>query len=135
MAFCGFKKNKKWILKALDCSTRRVIVWVVGSHNVATFRKLYNKVKHLKNCTFSTDYWGAFSKVLPQDRHLIGKDGTLSIEQDNSDTRHHLARMTRRTKVVSENVSRVYDSMKLWAAMDTQNVFSAFQNKLLCIFR
>ncbi|ETZ07183.1 hypothetical protein P618_200640 [Holospora obtusa F1] len=43
-----------------------------------------------------------FLKSLPKNRHSIGKSGTVCIEQDHSNTRHHLGRMTRRTKVVSK---------------------------------
>ena len=68
----------------------------------SAFRKLYDKVSHLTECIFFTDDWSAFAKVLPKARHVIGKSGTIAIEQDNSNTRHHLGRMTRRTKVVSK---------------------------------
>ncbi|HIC08082.1 MAG TPA: IS1 family transposase, partial [Candidatus Lambdaproteobacteria bacterium] len=97
MAFFTVKKNKKWIIKALDRHTRRTVAWVVSGRNATTARKLYNKLSHLKDCTFYTDDWDAFTKVLPRDRHIIGKKHTISIEQDNSNTRHHLGRMTRRT--------------------------------------
>ena len=119
----------------MDRSTRRTVAWVIGNRDAATFKKLYDKVKHLKNCIFYTDDWDAFSKILPPDRHIIGKSGTVSIERDNSNTRHHLARMTRRTKVVSKKVTMVYDSIKLWAALTTQEIFSSFQEKFVSIFR
>ncbi|MDR2606024.1 MAG: hypothetical protein LBC38_01930, partial [Oscillospiraceae bacterium] len=38
----------------------------------------------------------------PAERHIIGKAFTHAIERDNSNTRHHLGRFTRRTKVVSK---------------------------------
>jgi IS1 family transposase len=38
-----------------------------------------------------------------QSHDTIGKSRTTAIEQDNSNTRHYLARMTRRTKVVSKS--------------------------------
>ncbi|APC91391.1 MULTISPECIES: IS1 transposase [Francisella] len=52
---------------------------------------------------FYTHDWDAFAKVLPNKRHIIGKSDTVAIERDNSDTRHNLARMTTRTKVVSRS--------------------------------
>jgi insertion element IS1 protein InsB len=57
--------------------------------------------------------------VLPLERHVIGKATTITLEHDNSNTRHHLGRMTRRTKVVSNNERMVYDSIKLWCALTT----------------
>jgi IS1 family transposase len=84
---------------------------------------------------FYTDEWDAFVKVLPSERHIIGKSGTTCIEQDNSNTRHHLARFTRRTKVVSKKVNMVYDSIKLWAHVNQEAVFSSLQEKFLPLFR
>jgi insertion element IS1 protein InsB len=89
---------------------------VVGGRDAATFGRLYDKVRHLTDCVFYTDDWDAFAKHLPPERHIIGKAGTITIEQDNSNTRHHLARMTRRTKVVSKKPRMIYDSIKLWLA-------------------
>jgi insertion element IS1 protein InsB len=58
-------------------------------------------VRHLKRCVFHTDAWGAFAEALPRRRHAVGKAHTAAVERDNGSTRHHLARFTRRTKVVS----------------------------------
>ena len=134
MAFYRFKKNKKWIIKAVDRVTRRTVAWVIGGRDAATFKRLYDKVKHLKNCTFYTDDWDAFAKVLPKDRHVIGKAHTTTIEQDNSNTRHHLGRMTRRTKVVSKREHMIHASMKLWCALTNPDIFKIYQNTFLSIF-
>ncbi len=134
VAFYWFKKNKLWIIKAVDRSTRRTVAWVTGNHDTATFQKLYNKVSHLKECHFYTDDWDAFSKILPKERHTIGKSGTVCIERDNSNTRHHLCRMTRRTKIVSKKESMVYGSIKLWCALTITQIFKQYQEQLLSIF-
>ncbi|MDR2699916.1 MAG: hypothetical protein LBC12_03785 [Nitrososphaerota archaeon] len=63
---CGIlwvQKNKFWILKAVDRGKRRVVAWVLGHRDIATFKRLYNKVKHLEKCIFYTDDWDVFSKV------------------------------------------------------------------------
>lgn len=135
MAFYRVKKNKLWIIKAVDRTTRRTIAWVLGKRDVKTFRRLYNKVKHLEECLFYTDNWDAFTKVLPKSRHIIGKAHTFTIEQDNSNTRHYLGRMTRRTKVVSKKEYMVDLSIKLWLCLTSQTIFTLFQNRFLSIFR
>ena len=134
MAFYRLKKNKKWIIKALDRSTGKTVAWVTGNRDAATFRRLYKKVKHLEKCIFYTDDWSSFSEVLPQERHIIGKSHTVAIERDNSNTRHHLGRMTRRTKIVSKSERMINVSMKLWCAINTPEMFEFFQNKFLSIF-
>lgn len=81
MAFYRVKKNKLWLIKAVDCTTRTTIAWVLGKRDVKTFRKLYNKVKHLEECLFYTDNWDAFAKVLPKSIHIIGKAHTLLLNK------------------------------------------------------
>jgi len=108
---------------------------VLGRRSAATFRKLYGKVSHLTECIFFTDDWSAFAKVLPKDRHVIGKSGTIAIEQDNSNTRHHLGRMTRRTKVVSKTKEMVDTTIKLWCALSDPDIFTSFQELGTSTFR
>jgi insertion element IS1 protein InsB len=134
MAFYRIKKNKLWVIKAIDRRTRRTVAWVLGRRDTATFRRLYDKVKHLKNCTFYTDDWDAFAKVLPSERYIIGKAHTIDIEYDNSNTRHHLGRFTRRTKVVSKKEFMVDLTLRIWHAVTTTNCFSLLQEKVSSIF-
>lgn len=108
---------------------------MVGGRDAATFERLYDKVRHLKNCTFYTDDWDAFAMILPKERHVIGKAHTITIEQDNSNTRHHLGRMTRRTKVVSKKDAMIDASMKLWHALTDPIIFTRYQAEFLCIFK
>ena len=110
------------------------MAWVIGGRDAATFECLYNKVKHLTNCTFYTDDWDAFAKVLPEDQHIVGKSHTVMIERDNSNTRHHLGRMTRRTKVVSKKEEMIHASLKLWCALTDPETFHAYQSAFLSIF-
>ena len=67
-------KNKRWIIKALDRNTRRTVAWLVGGRDAATVRRLYCQLEHLNDCLFYTDDWDAFAKVLPPERHVIGKN-------------------------------------------------------------
>jgi insertion element IS1 protein InsB len=118
----------------LDRRTGRIIAWELGGRNAATFKRLYKKLKHLTKCKFFTDNWSAFAKVLPKKRHIIGKQHTGAIERDNSNTRHHLGRFTRRTKVVSKTKEMVEITLRLWQAMTDPAVFAMFQAKVLYIF-
>lgn len=111
--FVGNKNNKVWIIKAIDRATGKILAWEQGGRDAATVQKLYEKLKHLDKCIFYTDAWEAFAKVLPSERHKVGKQYTTSIEQNNSNTRHFIARFTRRTKVVSKTVEMVNIMMKL----------------------
>ena len=110
------------------------MAWVTGRLDAGTFRRRYDKVKHLKPCTFYTDDWDAFAKALPRGRHIVGKAGTAAIGRDNSNTRHHLGRMTRRTKVVSKKESMVNASIKPWVTLANPPTFLEYQRKYICIF-
>ncbi|MDR2090487.1 MAG: hypothetical protein LBP62_02400 [Clostridiales bacterium] len=135
MALYTVKKTKLWLIKAFDRRSGRTIAWVLGGRDSATFRRLYDKVKHLTNCTFYTDNWEAFAEVLPPERHIIGKSGTLAIERNNSNTRHHLGRFTRRTKVVSKSRTMVDLTIRLWSALTQPEVFEKWQSQMLYLFR
>jgi insertion element IS1 protein InsB len=91
-------------------------------------------VRHLKGCKFYTDNWEGFKSVLPRERHIVGKEHTISIEQDNSNTRHHLARMTRRSKVVSKKEEMLDASLKIWHALTDRDTFRNYQHTWLSIF-
>ena len=121
-------------IKAVDRRTGRTVAWVLGGRDTATFRRLYEKVKHLKNCFFYTDNWSAFAEVLPPERHIIGKEHTTDIERDNSNTRHHLGRFTRRTKVVSKKEFMVDLTLRIWHAVTTNGFFDMLQNIALSIY-
>jgi insertion element IS1 protein InsB len=135
VAFCRFKKNKLWVIKAVDRRTRRTVAWVLGGRDTATFRRLYDKLKHLTNCIFYTDNWEAFAKVLLSERHVIGNAHTITIEHDNSNTCHHFGRLTRHTKVVSKKEFMVDLSLRIWHTVTTTNRFSLIQEKIISIFR
>jgi len=111
------------------------VAWVLGGRDTATFRRLYDKVKHLTNCTFYTDDWNAFAEVLPPERHVIGKAHIIDIEHDNSNTRHHLGRFTRRTKVVSQKVTMVDLTLKLWQSLTDESIFRDYQYAALNIYK
>ena len=84
---------------------------------------------------FYTDKWDAFIEVLPPERHVIGKSGTFTIEQDNSNTRHHLGRFTRRTKVVSKSKEMVDLTIRLWCSLTNPENLAAWQEKFAYIYK
>jgi insertion element IS1 protein InsB len=134
VALSCLKKRKLWIIKAIDRRTGRTVAWVLGGRDSATFRRLYDKVKHLKDCTFYTDNWDAFAEVLPPERHVIGKAHTIAIEHDNSNTRHHVGRFTRRTKVVSHLEHMIDITLRIWHAVTTTDLFLQLQDAFLYIY-
>ena len=110
------------------------MAWVLGNRDTETFQRLYDKVKHLKDCMFYSDNWDAFSNVLPPERHVIGKAFTTAIESDNSNTRHHLGRFTRRSKVISRCEYMVDITLKAWQAIYSGSLFEFLRATALSLF-
>ena len=87
----------------MECRTGRTAAWVVGSRNAATAGKLDHKLSLLKEGVFDTDDGKGYSKVWPTERHVIGKKHNLPGTGNNSNSRHHLGRMTGRSKIGSRS--------------------------------
>ena len=111
----------------------QTIGWFVGSRSTATFRKFFKRFEHL-NATFYTDDWVSYAKVIPADKHIVGKEYTIGIEQNNSNIRHFLGRMTRSTKVVSKSAEMVMATLKVCWYINEHGGFEGYQNTFLSIF-
>src|SRR5260363_169149 len=99
----------------------------------AAVRRLYDKVKH-RSARYFTDAWEVYQKVLPREQHTVGKAYTTAIEQDNANTRHFLARMTRRTKVVSKSAAMVDLSLRIQYHLAMPENYRLWQAKIMGIF-
>ena len=64
---------------------------------------------------------------------LIGM--LIAIEQDNSNTRHHLGRMAKRTKVVSKTKEMVAMTLALWCALTSPSIFDQYQKLAMSSFK
>ena len=127
------EKNKFWLWKAFDPVSKRVIAWELGGRNAGTLRKLLDRLGPGKH-TFITDDYEAYHKLIPEDQLFTGKDLTFPIEQDNSNTRHYLARFRRKSKVTSRSLQMVDLSLILLYHFSQGTLYKAFQGKFLSIF-
>jgi insertion element IS1 protein InsB len=113
---------------------RRTVAWVLGGRDDATCQKLLAKVG-IEGKTFLTDDWEGFHRLIPADQLFTGKDLTFSIEQDNSDIRHFVARFRRRSKVVSKSALMVDLSLRLYHYLhDNPQNLAALLAPFLSIF-
>ncbi|MBY0501304.1 MAG: hypothetical protein K2P93_04815 [Alphaproteobacteria bacterium] len=71
---------------------------------------------------------------MPQEKRIIGKAGTTRIESDNANTRDHLGRMTRRTKVVSRSEDMVDHSLHLWRFLQDLSQLEVIREKFTSLF-
>lgn len=59
---------------------------------------------------YCTDDWGAYERLLPEDKHLMTQCYTQSIERQNLNLRRHLKRLARKTICFSRSVE-VHDKV------------------------
>jgi insertion element IS1 protein InsB len=87
-----------------------------------------------KDTIYYTDDWDVYSEIIPEGRHKIGKKNTVKIEQNNSNIRHYLGRMTRRTKVVSKSILMIDLSLRIHWFLNEQDGYKIYQNIVLSIY-
>ena len=110
----------------MDNINNKTIGWVIGGRNAKTFRRLYEKLKG-KVKHYYTDDWKVYRKIIPAEKLTQGKKYTTGIEQNNSNIRHYLSRMTRRTKVVTKSIEMLNITLRI-------NCYQIYQLKFLSIF-
>ena len=96
------KKGKYWLLYAYCPQTDEVLAYVCGSRSAKTVRQLLKKLKDVVIDEYCTDYWRAFAKVLPPEKHTIGKAYTKNIEGVNTCLRTRNRRFVRKTTCYSK---------------------------------
>ena len=118
----------------MDCVRSRTIGWIIGNRDAKTFRKFYEKLKLPSDVIIYTDDWDVYGKVIPKQNHVIGKQHTIGIEQNNSNIRHYSARMTRRTKVVSKSIEMIDITLRILWYINEDGGYTYFQKIALSIF-
>jgi insertion element IS1 protein InsB len=81
-----------------------------------------------------TDDWDVYRKIIPEENHIVGKQYTIGIEQNNSNIRHYCARLTRRTKVVSKSKEMIDITLRILWYLNEFDGYKYFQNIVLSIF-
>ena len=115
------KKNKKWLLYAYSPENDEIVAYATGDRSSRTVKKLYRKIVHLKVDEFCTDDWQAFQKILPADKHKIGKKYTKNIEGVNTCFRARNRRLVRQTTCFSKKEQNHLHAIKLMIAYRNNN--------------
>ena len=111
----------------MDSVRNRTIGWCLGNRDAKTFGKFFEKIDVHDKITYYTDDWDVYGKIIPEVRHVVGKEHTISIEQNNSNVRHYLGRMTRRTKVVSRSMLMIDLSLRIHWFLNEADGYEKFQ--------
>lgn len=107
------KKKKRWLLYAYAPETDEILAWSWSQRSAKTVKNLYAQLKELEVETFCTDDWKAFAKVLPAEKHQVGKAYTKHIEGVNLCLRTRNRRVVRKTACFSKKQINHDNAMKL----------------------
>lgn len=102
-SFVEKKENQRWTWYATLKSTNQIIAWHNGKRTDEDLQQLLDYMKPIPVQRYYTDEWGAYKRLLPTEKHQIGKDETWQIERKNLNFRTHLKRLNRRTICYSKN--------------------------------
>src|SRR5262245_27767127 len=98
------------MIQAVKRCPGRPMAWVLGGRDAATGPRLYDKRTQFTAGLCDTANWDAWLRSYPTSGISWGKAHTHAMARDHSPTKHHLARMTRRTKVVSKSTDMLQAS-------------------------
>jgi insertion element IS1 protein InsB len=80
---------------------------------VKTAKKLWAKISNISCKKYTSDEWSPYTKILPNEKHIVGKAHTHNIESFNCNVRHYLARFRRKTRCYSKCKIMVEASLNL----------------------
>ena len=107
------KKGKYWLLYAYIAEHDQILAYACGSRSAKTVRQLLKKLKDVEIEEYCTDHWKAFTKVMPAEKHKIGKDYTKNIEGVNNCLRARNRRFVRRTSCYSKKKENHHASINI----------------------
>lgn len=91
------KSNPRWLWHAIAHQTGLVLAYVFGQRKDEVFLELKKLLQPFGIRRFYTDNWGAYSRHLEKQKHIVGKQNTQRIESKHIILRtgiKHLARKT-----------------------------------------
>lgn len=109
-SFVGSKSNQRWTWYAMDKRSGLILAWHNGKRTNDDFKTLLSYLSEIPINYYYTDDWGAYSSLLPESKHIIGKDQTWKIERKNLNFRTHIKRLNRKTICYSRD-TQIHDNV------------------------
>ena len=102
------KSNPRWLWHAIDHKIGQVLAYVFGQRKDEVFLELKELLQPFGISRFYTDNWGAYSRHLEKQKHIVGKQNTQRIESKHINLRTRIKRLVRKTICFSKTV-RMHD--------------------------
>ena len=87
-----------------------VLSFVFGRRQESVCAKLIGQLKAFNISTYFTDDGASYSKLLPAEKHVIGKQHTQNIENKNLFLRTRIKRLARKTICFSK-IEKLHDGV------------------------
>ena len=97
------KDQQRWLWHAVDHRTGKVLAYVFGSRKDVVFLELQKLLAPFGIKRFLSDDWGAYSRHLDPEQHIIGKRNTQKIERKHLTLRTRIKRLVRKTICFSKS--------------------------------
>lgn len=102
-SFVETKKQPRWLWHAIDQVSGKVLAYVFGERTDECFLKLQELLSPFGITKFFSDDWGAYSRWLIPEQHIIGKKHTQTIERKHLTFRTRIKRLARKTICYSKS--------------------------------
>jgi insertion element IS1 protein InsB len=103
-SYVGKKKEPRWLWRASDHQTGKILAYVFGQRKDAVFLALKQLLESFGITRFYPDHWGAYTRQLDPERHCPGKRQTQRIERAHLTLRTRLKRLARKTICFSKSI-------------------------------
>lgn len=101
-SYVGNKKNQRWLWYAWEPRLKRVVAHVFGDRSTAILHKLLKLLSPFNIRFFCTDNYSPY-QVLPEEKHLVGRQFTQRIERANLNPRTRIKRLNRKPLCFSKS--------------------------------
>ena len=85
---------------------------MLGNRGLKSCQELWQLIESKYIKVIASDYWKAYQKVIPKEKHMLSKSETYTVQGYNSLLRHYLARLKRKTKCYSKSKKMLEISIK-----------------------
>ena len=111
--YVGNKKRKRWVVSAIERTSKAVVSIAVGRRNKSTLRKVTETVLKLNPHSIYTDGYPLYGSLIPQNIHRVVKHHIQIIERKHLTVRSKLKRLNGKTIAFSKNETMLTASVKL----------------------
>jgi insertion element IS1 protein InsB len=103
-SYVGNKKNRHWLWHAIDHKTGEILAYTFGTQEDKVFKELKNMLEPFSIKTYYTDGNPTYSRLIKNEKHIIGKKNTQRIERKHLTLRTRIKRLVRKTICFSKSV-------------------------------